>query len=190
MQDKWNERYLKKNTPGDPCWVLDNNQHLLPEKGKSLDLACGLGANALLLARLNLDSHAWDSSAVALEKLDQFSKKQSTTIRLLERDIEVSPPIENSFDVIVVSQFLHRPLFPALISALRPRGLLFYQTFHENKLSDKGPSSKEFLLTTGELLSLCSPLELVFYREDARSGNLMDGLRDCSYYVGRKRNTN
>lgn len=186
MQEKWNQRYRQKNEPGDPCWVLNHNQHLLPKEGKSLDVACGLGANALLLSQLNIDSHAWDTSSVALDKLDQFASLRQTTVTLLERDVEVDPPEASSFDIIVVSCFLHRPLFPALIAALRPRGLLFYQTFNEQKLTNSGPSNKEFLLTSGELLSLCSPLELVFYREDARNGNLIKGLRDCSYYVGRK----
>jgi tellurite methyltransferase len=190
MQDKWNQRYRQKQGPGDPCWVLDHNRHLLPKTGKSLDVACGLGANALLLSRMNFDSHAWDTSSVALDKLGQFAQQQKTTVTLLERDIEVNIPAVCSFDIIVVSHFLHRPLFPALVAALRPHGLLFYQTFNEQKMTNSGPSNKKFLLTTGELLSLCSPLELIFYREDARNGDLIEGLRDCSYYVGRKPGTN
>jgi tellurite methyltransferase len=190
VQEKWNQRYRQKTQPGDPCWVLDNNQHLLPKKGRSLDVACGLGANALLLSRLGFDSHAWDTSSVALDNLSQFATQQHTTVRLLERNIEANPPAAHSFDVIVVSHFLHRPLFPALVAALRPQGLLFYQTFNEKKMTNSGPSNKKYLLTTGELLRLCSPLELVFYREDGRNGNLIEGLRDCSYYVGRKLGTN
>lgn len=186
IESKWNRRYQEKLSAGKPCWVLENNQHLLPASGKCLDFACGLGANALLLASLKLDVHAWDISATALYKLNQFANEKNTSVQTLKRDIENAPPDASSFDVIVVSQFLYRPVFPQLIAALKPDGLLFYQTFNSQKISDRGPSSSDFLLAPGELLSLCSTLDVVFYREDGRIGDLQKGLRDCSYIIGKK----
>ncbi len=186
MKDKWDKRYQKSTQPGECCWVLNNNLHLLAGRGRSLDLACGLGANALCLAELGFDSHAWDVSSVALDKLTGFAAQQSLSITTKQRDIEQSPPEENSFDVIVVSQFLYRPIFPALMAALKPGGLLFYQTFQKNKLTRSGPDNPQFLLAEGELLELLKPLTLLFYREDGRAGNLDQGLRDCSYFVGRQ----
>ena len=184
----WDKRYQDKQAPGKPCWVLTANQHLLPcaQNRKSLDLACGLGANALLLAKHGFESHAWDSSGVALDKCQQFAEQQALTLTTLQRDVEAQPPEAESFDVIVVSQFLHRPSCPALIKALRPGGLLFYQTFHQHKLSDQGPSRDNFLLKRNELLSLFAPLHVVFYREDAQVGQLNTGLRDLSYLVAQK----
>lgn len=186
MQEKWDARYQHSSSPGDPCWLLKNYSHLLPTSGRSLDIACGLGANALFLAEQNLQSHGWDNSIVALEKLALFAKNRRLCVTTQQRNIEKNPPEKDSFDIIVVSQFLFRPLMPALIDALRPGGLLFYQTFNEHKQSAKGPSNPNFLLASNELLALLSPLELVFYREDRTIGNLDKGLRDCSYFIGRK----
>lgn len=189
-QQKWDRIYQHRNQIAKPCWVLANHLHLLPNQKQqaieALDLASGLGANSLLLAAQGLKTHAWDISSVALEHLQRQAKLQSLSVTTLQRDIEAHPPPANSFDVIVVSQFLYRPIFAAIIAALKPGGLLFYQTYHQQKLTEHGPSKPKFLLAPNELLSLLSELELVFYREDASQGDLSVGLRDCSYYIGRK----
>jgi len=83
-------------------------------------------------------------------------------------------------DVIVVVHYLHRPLFPALISALRPRGLLIYETFtHAQALRGK-PTNPAFLLAPGELMQLVQPLEVIARRE----GVFED--RDVASIVARK----
>ncbi|ARN74043.1 class I SAM-dependent methyltransferase [Oceanicoccus sagamiensis] len=186
ISNQWDKRYSSSTHTGDACWVLANNLHLLPPSGKSLDLACGLGANALLLAEQGMDSYAWDTSAVALEKLRGFAAEQQHSIHTEQRDVEQQPPEPNSFDIIVVSQFLYRPIFPALIAALKPNGLLFYQTFHQHKIDPQGPSNPDYLLASNELLRLLQPLELLFYREDGTTGNTTQGRRNCSYFVGKK----
>ncbi len=183
---KWDRRYQQSCYPGNPCRVLADNLHLLPQQGKALDLACGLGANALCLAAQGLEVHAWDNSAVALEKLREFATAQNLTVHTLQRDVETTPPKTAIFDVIVVSQFLYRPIMPALTAALRPGGLLFYQTFHQDKLATTGPSSPDFLLTRNELLHSFRELLTIYYREDHRTGDLQQGLRDCSYYIGQR----
>jgi 2-polyprenyl-3-methyl-5-hydroxy-6-metoxy-1,4-benzoquinol methylase len=187
IQNKWDKRYRNNTDPGHPCWVLNNNLHLLPATGKSLDLACGLGANALCLAEQGLDSHGWDISNIALEQLELFAENRELTVTTLARDVEQRPPQRSSFDVIVVSQFLYRPIFTALIAALKPSGLLFYQTFHQEKIDQAGPSRPEFLLTPNELLAVFSPLDILFYREDGRTGDIAKGLRNCSYFIGKKK---
>lgn len=185
-QEKWDRRYQNSRDAGSPCWLLENYSHLLPTSGRSLDLACGLGGNALFLAAHGLESHGWDCSSVALEKLAAFASTRQLSITTQHREIEQHPPNRNSFDIIVVSQFLSRPIMPALVDALLPGGLLFYQTFNRNKQSKKGPSNPKFLLAHNELLGLLSPLEVVFYREDSDIGCLDQGLRDSSYFIGRK----
>ena len=184
---KWDQKYQPREQAGEPCWLLKHFLHLLPAEGRSLDLACGLGANALCLAAQGLDSHGWDNSAVALEKLQRFSRQQALSISTSLRDVEQQPPEKNSFDIIVVSHFLYRPIFPQLVAALKANGLMFYQTFHNNKIGQSGPSSAKFLLDSNELLRAFAELEVVFYREDGLNGNLENGLRDCSYFIGRKK---
>jgi 2-polyprenyl-3-methyl-5-hydroxy-6-metoxy-1,4-benzoquinol methylase len=185
-QEKWDQRYQNKSGPGKPCWLLEHHSYLLPTRGRSLDLACGLGGNAIFLAAQGLESHGWDCSSVALEKLVEFARIRELYVTTQHREIEQHPPEKNSFDIIVVSQFLSRPIMPALVDALTPGGLLFYQTFNRDKQSKSGPSNAEFLLANNELLTLLSPLEVVFYQEDRNIGRMDQGLRDFSYFVGRK----
>jgi hypothetical protein len=72
-----------------------------------------------------------------------------------------------------------------IISALRPGGLLFYQTFIRNKLSSGGPSSDEFLLDPNELLSLFAELHILVYQEeDPRWGNSEQGERNLAALIG------
>jgi tellurite methyltransferase len=184
---KWDKKYSICEEAGSPCWLLKNFCHLLPATGKSLDLACGLGANALHLAKHGLDSHGWDNSSVALAKLESFASIENLTVTTLLRNIEQHPPEKNSFDVIVVSHFLSRDIFPQLITSLKAGGLLFYQTFNQHKRSNFGPSNTDFLLSFNELPKRLAELELIYYREDGQNGDLSKGLRDCSYYIGRKK---
>lgn len=171
QQRKWDGKYADAPAPtsAGACAVLRDNTHLLPAKGLALDLACGLGANALLLAEHGLAVEARDISIVALEKLQ--SAAAGLAIQTRHSDIETDGLPLAHYDVICVSRFLHRPLCPALISALKPGGLLFYQTFCEHKPADCGPNSPAFLLSDNELLTLFAGLRLCYYREDGGAGD-------------------
>jgi tellurite methyltransferase len=181
----WNERYAGADaTEASPAEVLRDFAHLLPAWGRALDLACGLGANALLLARRGLQVEAWDSSAVAIERLREAAALEGLDIRSDVRDVVLQPPQVGSFDVIVVSRFLERSLVSALQAALRPGGLLYYQTFiREAVHADRGPRRPEYRLAGNELLGLFRDLRLIVYREEGRLGNLGAGLRDEAYAV-------
>jgi len=167
--------------------VLQENRHLLPGEGRALDLACGLGGNALLLAQAGLETEAWDLSPVAIERLRaEAAAAGLERLHARVRDLEQSPPEAGSFDVICVGYFLERTLAPRLIDALRPGGLLFYQTFTRLAVSERGPSNPEFRLAENELLRLFGPLTLHFYREEGRLGDLSRGLRDLAMLVAEK----
>ena len=185
-QAEWNQRYQAQDTFPSACYVLTQYQYLLPKQGKVLDVACGLGANALLLAQHGLETHAWDYADNALQKLQQQALQKQLTLHTACRDIEVNPPEALSFDVIVVSRFLERSLFPSLIAALRPQGLLFYQTFTQAKVSDAGPKRSAFRLKDNELLHLCSKLHIMVYQELGILGDVQQGLRDEACLVGLK----
>lgn len=186
MKEKWNNRYKQSEQATVAARVLTDNLHLLPSEGKALDMACGLGANALLLSNQGLETHAWDISDEALKKLKDISTKCSLELTTLQRDVEAKPPEKNSFDIVVVSQFLNRPICLNLIDALRPEGLLFYQTFCLEKTENIGPRKTEFLLKPGELLQLFSTLEIIAYREERDCGNITQGFRNQAYLVARK----
>ena len=184
--DKWNSRFADTSAAGAASAVLAENTHLLPAKGRALDLACGTGGNGLLLATHGLTTVLWDISAVALEKQQTWGSEQGLVLETQERDCENDPPPPGSFDVISVAHFLHRPLFPALQAALRPGGVLFYQTFTANKLDPGGPGSPDFLLQPGELLALLPGLAPRFYREEDRCGDLARGDRNRAMLVAQK----
>lgn len=185
-KDKWNQRYHASVDLLSPSRVLAENSHLLPRQGNALDLACGLGANAIFLAKQGLKTSAWDISDIAIEKLNSACKNLSLQIDAEVRDVELNPPLQNSFDVIVVCRFLDRNLMPSLIDAVRPGGLIFYQTFVVDKHADAGPSNPDYLLQQNELLRLFQCLTVRVYREEGLEGNQAEGFRNEAMLVAQK----
>jgi hypothetical protein len=86
----------------------------------------------------------------------------------------------------VVSYFLDRDGIPALIEALKPGGLIFFQTFTRQRVSDRGPQRAEFRLAAQELLQLFSGLQVLLYREEGRVGDVQAGFRDEAMFIGLK----
>jgi tellurite methyltransferase len=183
-RDKWNGIYrdAPAGVPG-PARVLGENTHLLPEQGTALDLACGRGGNALLLAGAGLEVHAWDISAVALEQLAGTARRLNRVIHTRVRDVSAEPPAPDSFDVIVVSRFLDRAIAPALAAALRVGGLLFYQTFTVDKDPETGPHNPAYLLGQGELLTLFAGLRPVVYREEGNGEAMLVARKSSEQQV-------
>ncbi|WP_455219313.1 hypothetical protein, partial [Kaarinaea lacus] len=76
-----------------------------------------------------------------------------------------------------------------LIAALKPGGLLFYQTFTQEKVTDTGPGNPKTLLKPNELLALFSSLRILVYREEALVGNVKQGFRNEALLVAQQVNT-
>jgi 2-polyprenyl-3-methyl-5-hydroxy-6-metoxy-1,4-benzoquinol methylase len=194
---KWNERYGSVHVPNQVIDVLEINQHLLPKEGRSLDLACGLGGNALRMAELGFESHAWDISDAAIQKVNEFASERQLNLFSKQCDINQQyqqvEMLEKGFDVIIVSRFLLREIMPTIISALRPEGLIFYQTFIEEEplratgALATGPQNNYFRLQCNELLNLFSALTIRYYREDGSLGNIDKGLRNEALLVAQKK---
>jgi 2-polyprenyl-3-methyl-5-hydroxy-6-metoxy-1,4-benzoquinol methylase len=165
-QARWDERYRNAKGVGTPAGVLEHYQKLLPPEGKALDLACGLGGNALLLAQHGLETHAWDISPIGIQTLAEQALHSGLFIQTDIRDIAAKPPETESFDVIIVSYYLERELFPALINALKPNGLIFYQTFTQKHFKDSGPGNPDYRLQPNELLRRFSHLQVLTYHEN------------------------
>ena len=185
-QDKWDSRYREAGLPGAPATVLLENAHLLPRSGAALDLACGLGANSLLLAEHGLQTHAWDISPVAVEKLRAVALERRLPIIAEVKDALRDPLPPAQFDVIAVTHYLERALTQPLVNALKTGGLLFYQTFTRTAVSDEGPQKDEWRLADGELLTMFAPLRPLVYREEGRIGDLSQGFRNKALLVAVK----
>jgi len=187
LQNKWNSLYTEGKGNSEPAQVLADHLFLLPKIGHALDLACGLGENALLLAKQGLTTEAWDISTVALQKIQEKSVANALSIKTSLTEISTSSFSENSFDVIVISRFLDRSICNAIMGSLKPNGLLFCQTYTQQKVSELGPKNPRFLLAENELLTLFSELSVVAYSEHANLGLLDKGLRNEAQFIGRKR---
>jgi SAM-dependent methyltransferase len=115
--------------------------------GAVLDVACGAGRHARLLARLGFEVHAVDRDPAL------FADPPSQ-VRLIGADLEQGPwpYADRRFDAIIVANYLHRPLLPILAAGLEAGGLLIYETFALGNERYGKPSNPDFLLAPGELL--------------------------------------
>lgn len=186
MQVKWDAIYQGKAVLPSAALVLQQNIHLLPECGTALDLACGQGGNALLLAEAGLNTSAYDISNVAIAQLQQEASAKNLNIDTQVRDVLNTSLEQSRFDVIVVSYFLDRGLCSMLIDSLKPGGLLFYQTYCQDKVEKIGPNNAGFLLKDNELLQLFSAMKLRVYREESLLGNHKEGWRNQAMLVVEK----
>ncbi|MGF1546404.1 MAG: methyltransferase domain-containing protein [Thiotrichales bacterium] len=185
---KWDARYAAAPLESTrPAWLLEQFAHLLPPSGDALDLACGLGGNALWLARRGFAVRAWDLSAVAIERLGSEAARTGVAVAAVVRDAAALASVDAGFDVIVVAHFLDRSVIPALRAAVRPGGLVFYQTYtRERRALASGPSNPDFLLQPNELLTLFAGWRILLYRDEGQVGDLSLGQRDLAYLVARK----
>ncbi|MFI3190696.1 methyltransferase type 12 [Crenothrix sp. D3] len=184
--DKWNAIYSQTDPDNSVVSVLSDYAFLLPITGTALDLACGLGNNAIFLAQHGLAVTALDISSVAINKLAHYASEYKLTINAYQQQITPSSLKADSFDVIIVSRFLDRTLMNAIIGALRTNGLLFYQTFTREKATHTPPHNPDYLLAKNELLALFDSLTVVFYQENALIGQHQQGLRNEAQFIGQK----
>lgn len=143
----WDERYRRGEFPDEPAAiVLRALDGVAP--GRALDLACGAGRHARLLAERGWEVVAIDASAEALARIDD---RRVTTLQL---DLERNPlPFPDaSFDLVLIINFLHRPLFAEAMRVTRPRGRIVVQTKADGR----------FALAPGELHEIFEGWELVF----------------------------
>lgn len=187
IKDKWDKNYnsCSSDYPS-PAEVLSQNQHLLPINGTALDLACGRGANAICLAENGLSVTGWDISSTALEHLSQNAKEKGLIIDSEARDISKLPPEPDSFDVIVVSHFLDRTLMDNIRNAIKPNGLIYYQTFIKDKVDKTGPGNPDYLLASNELLTTFNDWNVIVYREEGKTGNVESGFRNQAMIIAQK----
>jgi SAM-dependent methyltransferase len=145
------------------AWVV-RFAGLIRPGGRALDVACGGGRHARLLASLGHAVEAVDRDAPALAGLADVAGVRTTC-----SDIEGGawPYPGARFDAVVVTNYLHRPLLPVLVSSLAQGGVLLYETFARGNERYGRPSNPEFLLEPGELLRACAALRIVAY-EDVR----------------------
>jgi SAM-dependent methyltransferase len=137
----------------------------LVERGPVLDVACGAGRHSILFAERGFE-------VVAVDRDDQVLP---SSIRFVKTDLEGSPwPFPGKkFAAIVVTNYLHRALFPVLRESLEEGGVLIYETFMLGNERYGRPSNPNFLLKPGELIQAFSELTVVAFEQ----GRLEDGKK-------------
>ncbi len=192
--EKWDAKYADAQLQDtvNPCFVLEQHSRVLPFKGQALELACGLGGNARFLASCGLKTHAWDISDNALTILNNWASLNHLPIEPLITDLEQMILPYQQFDVIVVSRYLDRTLFSAIQDALKPGGLLFYQTFLA-PIQDNAPQNRDFYIQPSEFNQAWSNLKTEVYGEgwlasenSAIEPSTSEVKHRYAWYIGRK----
>jgi SAM-dependent methyltransferase len=152
-----------------PTPILVAHADLLPARGRALDIACGAGRNALFLASRRFDTTGVDISSAGLALARATAAERGLSVELVEADL-ASPGFTlepASWDVITVVHYLERRLFPTIESALRPGGILFFETFTRDQLvfPEAHPRREEFLLERNELVRAFPRLQVIHYEE-------------------------
>ncbi|MFQ5877838.1 MAG: rhodanese-like domain-containing protein [Acidobacteriota bacterium] len=167
--------------PGDPftktgpsSWLVECAD-LLPRDGKALDLACGSGRHALLLAARGLDVRAVDRDEAKIRGLGSTASRLGLPVRAEVLDLEDGEVDlgADAYELILGIRYLYRPLFVAIRRALAPGGLLLYETFTVAQAARGRPTNPAFLLGHGELPRLVAPLEVVRAREGEHDGGMV-----------------
>ncbi|WEN42319.1 hypothetical protein CKCBHOJB_01910 [Thauera sp. GDN1] len=135
--------------PAPSAWVVRFASLLVPG-ARVLDYACGSGRHARWLAGLGMQVDAVDRDPAALAALRGVD---GVRVRELDLEGESWPLAGERYDAVVVTNYLHRPRFDALLALLAPGGVLIYETFMLGNERFGKPSSPAFLLQPGELLA-------------------------------------
>lgn len=162
---------------GPSAWLVQNAD-LLPRRGKALDVACGSGRHALLLSAAGLSVRAVDRDTDAITELKAAARRLGFRVDTEVKDLESSTVDlgEDLYEVVLVVNYLHRPLFPVLTRALRRGGWLLYETYTTAQAEKGTPTNPQYLLQPGELAGLVAPLEVVRQREGEFEGRMVSAV--------------
>lgn len=144
-------------------WIV-RWSHLVPSGARVLDIACGSGRHMAWFAQRGCH-------VVGIDRSDESVNAAAPHGKVLQADIENGPwPLmvaerPQQFEVIVVTNYLWRALFPTMLQSLAPGGLLLFETFTSGNETVGKPSRPDFLLQPGELLQRCQGLQITAFEE-------------------------
>jgi len=170
-----------------PTSFLVRNFDHLP-KGLALDVGMGDGRNALYLATRGFDVDGVDADRDAVARARGAARKLGAPIRAITGNFEDGTyiiPIE-AYNVIMVFNYLHRPLFKDIKDGVVPGGVVVYQTFTEDQAKYGPPTNPAHLLKTGELREVFADWELLNYRDMIGPARQTGRMRALAGIVARK----
>ncbi|VEF27297.1 Tellurite resistance protein TehB homolog [Shewanella baltica] len=142
---------------------------------KVLDLACGSGRNGLWFLALGAQVTFIDRDLSAMSHIEHVNARKYQWD--LEAEAAPSLPIEE-YDIVLVFNYLHRPLLPQIAKAVKSAGLIVYETFTTQQAESGRPRNPDFLLTENELKSVFANWQPLHYFE----GRLCDPQSTHSSY--------
>ena len=161
----WDERYEQvSDLPKEPVSFLKEHIYRLP-RGKALDLAMGIGRNAIFLATYGYEVDGIDISEVAVEKVRSLAQKKSLLIHARKADLTNYQISENTYDVILNFYFLERPLIPQIKKGLKQGGMILFETYTIEQPHYGRPHNPAYLLKPNELLHSFGDLHIIYYHE-------------------------
>ena len=134
--------------------------------GSIVDVACGRGRQTLAAAERGIAVFGIDRDPESLAEMSATARMRDLPVTAIRADLETGhglPLAASSCAALLVFRYLHRPLAPQLVAALKPGGLLLYETFtiHQRDLGF-GPKNEHFLFRPGELAELFGALEVMY----------------------------
>lgn len=180
----WDARFRSASVvePGPPG-LLAGREELVPTSGRALDVACGRGTVAVWLTGRGLVVDAVDASPAGLARGRELADRLGVTVGWIEADLDDGLPAARSeaelprrrrdtvtgpYDVVVCQRFRDPALYPALIAALAPGGLLAITV-----LSDVGDAGGPFRAAPGELLTAFGHLAVLDHSEGGGEAGLL-----------------
>src|SRR3990172_7459462 len=133
--------------------------------GRALDVACGVGRNALLLAESGYRVEAVDISRSAIDMARTEADRRGLEVAWRVVDLDEACVQTSFYDVITVIRYVNRRLWPRLTAALAPNGWLLIEHHLRTTADVDGPSSPEFRLAPQELLKAFRSLRILHYEE-------------------------
>jgi SAM-dependent methyltransferase len=171
-RERWNQKYregLHALSEPDPFLVEAFSQYVhpaFPGGGRALDLAGGAGRHALYLAERGWRVTLTDISEVAIEKARQNAGALASHIHFVVDDLTQFRASQTQFDLVMGFFYLERGIFPEIVQAVLPGGLLVYKTYTaKQRTLEGGPRDPAHLLEPGELLRLVDGLQVLHYLE-------------------------
>jgi len=183
IEDKkrWNEKYLSCPMPSETADILKKNIHLA-NKGRALDIACGMGRNTHFIADNGFEVDAVDLSDYALSKV-----RDADNIHKIDTDLDTYVFEEDTYDLIVKTNYLDRKMFQGIIKALKQEGVFIYETFVKTPNGEgyHNPTNPDFHLDLDEVPKAFAELEVISYTEKDAI-NLRDEKVRIASFVGKK----
>jgi tellurite methyltransferase len=171
-RERWNAKYRPQareggSVPGPSAFLVELGARL-PESGRALDVAGGAGRNARWLLARGFEVTIADISGEGMKLAPEAARKVLV-------DLESAPLPAGPWDLILVSHYLHRPLFAQFPALLAPGGLLVVAHPTVTNLTKNPRPGRHFLLDDGELPRLLTGLEIL----DSREGWLDSGRHEA-----------